>query len=231
MIISLNRGTRACLLLLACLSLLAAGCAYREGVSDQKTALEGVGGSIVIIGFQPVLLPGRQSGMVRNPLTGAFRYAEPVPQEVADKRTYSLFEHLTRSSRHHFVSPRDAKSWISTIDSPFRIGGDLKTYIRVGESLSADAFLAGYIWRWKERKGSELAVESPASVDFDLYLIRLVDKAIVWQYEYDKTQQSLSENVLDFKTFLKAGGRWLSAAELAELGLEEMVEAFPKKSE
>ena len=45
---------------------------------------------------------------------------------------------------------------------------------------------------------------------------------------YDKTQMSLSENVLDFQTFLKARGRWMSADELAEIGISEFVETFPK---
>jgi len=224
-------STRAYMCLLMCLPFLAAGCAHRDGGSDAKVLPEGVGGSIVVIGFQPVLLPGSRPGMVRNPLTGAFHYAEPVPREVADKLSQTLLGHLTRSSRYQFVSPGEVEPHNSSIDSPLRRGGDLDLYARIAGSLSADAFLAGYIWRWKDRKGAELAVESPASVDFHLYLIRLADRAIVWEYEYDKTQQSLTENVLDIKTFLRAKGRWLSASELAELGLEELVEAFPKKSD
>ena len=230
MIVPPRRGSRASILILVCLLPLALGCAHTGGASDSKASLEGIG-SILVIGFRPVILPDQQPGMVRNPLTDAIRYAEPVPQDVADKLTYGLFDHLTRSGGYHFISPRDARSQSSTIDSPFRIRGDFNLYLRIGESLSADAFLAGYIWRWKDRKGAELAVEFPASVDFDLYLIRLDDKAIVWKYAYDKTQQSLAENLLDLSTFLRAKGTWLSAFELAELGLEKIVEAFPKKSE
>jgi len=231
MMIPLNASTRAYMFLLMCLLFLAAGCAHREGGSGAKVLPEGVGRCIAIIGFQPVLLPGSQPGMARNPLTGAFHFAEPVPREVADKLSHSLLDHLTRSSRHQFVSPKEMEPHKSTIDLPFRRGGDLDLYAQIAESLSADAFLAGYIWRWKDRKGAELAVESPASVDFHLYLIRLADRAIVWEYEYDKTQQSLTENVLDIKTFLRAKGRWLSASELAELGLEELAEAFPEKGD
>ena len=230
MIVPPKRGPRAATLILVCLLPLALGCAHAGGASDSKASLEGIG-SILVIGFRPVILPDQQTGMVRNPLTDAIRYAEPVPQDVADKLTYSLFDHLTRSGGYHFISPRDAGSQSSTVDSPFRIRGDSNLYLRIGESLSADAFLAGYIWRWKERKGAEFAVEFPASVDFDLYLIRLDDKAIVWKYAYDKTQQSLAENLLDLSTFLRAKGTWLSAFELAELGLEKIVESFPKKSE
>ena len=230
MILSTKRGSRASTLILVCLLPLTLGCAHTGGASDSKASLEGIA-SILVIGFRPVILPDEQPGMVRNPLTDEIRHAEPVPQDVADKLTYGLFDHLTRSGGYHFIPPRDARSQSSTIDSPSKIRGDFELYLRMGESLSSDAFLAGYIWRWKERKGAEFAVEFPASVHFDLYLVRLDDKAIVWEYEYDKTQQSLAENFLDLRTFLRAKGTWLSASELAELGLEQMVEAFPKKSD
>jgi hypothetical protein len=230
MIVPPRRGSSASILILVCLLPLTLGCAHTGGAANSKAPLEGIG-SILVIGFRPVILPDEQPGMVRNPLTDAIRYAEPVPQDVADKLTDGLFDHLNRSGGYHFISPRDARSQSSTIDSPFRIRGDFDLYLRIGESLSAEAFLAGYIWRWKDRKGAEFAVEFPASVDFDLYLIRLDDKAIVWKYEYDKTQQSLAENFLDLSTFLRAKGTWLSAFELAELGLEQLVEAFPKKSD
>jgi hypothetical protein len=243
MMVSVKRGSRASVLNLACLLSLALGCAasgsasswgappwgaHREGASDSKAALEGIG-SILVIGFRPVIFSGRQPHMVRHPLTGESRSADPVPEGVADKLTSGLFDRLTRTGGFQFLSPRDARSQISASDSASRVSGDLDLYLRIGESLSADAFLAGYVWKWKDRKGAEFAVESAASVDVDLYLVSLRGKGVVWKFEYDKTQQSLAENLLDLNTFLRAKGRWLSAFELAELGLERMVESFPKK--
>jgi hypothetical protein len=58
--------------------------------------------------------------------------------------------------------------------------------------------------------------------------VRVADKTVLWRQGFDKTQQSLSENLLDFHTFLKARGRWVSAYELAELGLDSIVEKLPK---
>jgi hypothetical protein len=235
MIVPLKWGSRASALILVPFLSLALGCASTGGAdkeqgSDSKASLEGIG-SILVIGFRPVILSGRQPGMVRHPFTGALSPAYPVPEDVADRLTSALYDRLPRSGGYHFVSPQDAGSQTPVITSASRLSGDLDLYLRIGESLSADAFLAGYIWRWKDRKGSEFAVESPASVDVDLYLVSLHDKAVVWKYEYDKTQQSLTENLLDLKTFLRARGRWLTAFELAELGLEKMVESFPKKGE
>jgi hypothetical protein len=65
-------------------------------------------------------------------------------------------------------------------------------------------------------------------VAFDLYLISVGDGAILWKARFDKTQISLSENLFDIQTFLKAKGRWMTAGELASLGLTEVVETFPR---
>jgi hypothetical protein len=51
---------------------------------------------------------------------------------------------------------------------------------------------------------------------------------ILWKARFDKTQISLSENLFDLQTFLKAKGRWMTADELAEMGLADFVETFPK---
>jgi hypothetical protein len=243
MMVPVKRSSRASVLSLACLLSLAFGCAplgcatpgnaspssaHRKGATDSEASLENIG-SILVLGFSPVMVSGEQPRMVRHPLTGAFRSADPVPEGVADKLTSGLFDRLTRTRGFQLISPRDARSQVSAIDSASGVSGDLDLYLRIGESLSADAFLAGYIWKWKDRKGAEFAVEFPASVDVDLYLVSLRDQAVVWKFEYDKTQQSLTEDLLDLNTFLRAKGRWLSAFELAELGLERMVESFPKR--
>ena len=39
----------------------------------------------------------------------------------------------------------------------------------------------------------------------------------------NKTQRSLSENILDMNTFLKGGGKWMRAESLAFLGMEELL--------
>ncbi|MEJ2025227.1 MAG: hypothetical protein P8Y00_09485 [Deltaproteobacteria bacterium] len=66
-----------------------------------------------------------------------------------------------------------------------------------------------------------------ASVAFSLHLLRVADARIVWNGNFDKTQRSLSENLLDLKTFLGGGGRWMSARELGFLGLKQLLANMP----
>jgi hypothetical protein len=101
--------------------------------------------------------------------------------------------------------------------------------VQIGKALSADGVLGGHVYRWRERQGTDYAASRPASVAFDIYLMNAGDGMILWKARFDKTQISLSEDLLDLQTFLKAKGRWMTADELAEIGLTDFVETLPKR--
>ena len=75
--------------------------------------------------------------------------------------------------------------------------------------------------------GSPLGVERPAAVSFDLHLFRLRDEKMVWLGKFDETQRPLSENLLKIGSFIRRKGSWLTAAELASVGMDEMLGKLP----
>jgi hypothetical protein len=83
------------------------------------------------------------------------------------------------------------------------------------------------VYRFRERKGFSLSVEKPASVAFEIHLIRVSDGAIVWRGIFDKTQASLMENLLQIASFIKEGAKWVTAKELAAEGMDEVLKDFP----
>ena len=184
--------------------------------------------TIVVIGFRSGLPSGQTPGLVRSSISGAVFSAEPVSEDLADGLSQSLFERLTRKNSQKWVSPREAASAFSSLASSNPTLTDREIYIRIGKALSAEGVLGGHVYRWREREGADYAASRPASVAFDLYLMSVGDGAILWKARFDKTQVSLSENLLDIQTFLKAKGRWMTAGELANLGLTEIVETVPR---
>jgi hypothetical protein len=215
-------------LLATCVMVLCLGCAPSQVEVGKPKVFSPKIETIVVIGFRPLVPAGQNPAMVLNPLSGSLHYAEPVSQKLADKLTASLFSKLKTKGGYQFISPGEASVQAARLASSPAAMNDLEMDQKIGQSLSADAFMAGYIYRWREREGVEYGVKVPASVAFDLYLVRVADKTVLWRQGFDKTQQSLSENLLDFHTFLKARGRWVSAYELAELGLDSIVEKLPK---
>ena len=83
------------------------------------------------------------------------------------------------------------------------------------------------MWKYKERGGTGASSASPAAVAFGIYLIDVNTGKVLWREFFDKEQKSLSENLLDAPDFVKMGGKWLSAEELARFGLKKAFKKCP----
>ena len=94
--------------------------------------------------------------------------------------------------------------------------------LKLGEKLQASHVLAGTAVRYRERKGTAYGADRPATVTFSVYLLEVKTGAIVWSGAFDKTQQSLAENLFDAPAFFKGGAKWLTAQELACRGAEDI---------
>ena len=121
------------------------------------------------------------------------------------------------------ISPGQAKGVYSTFLSQDTGISEIDMLQRTGRAFSADAVLFGYIYRWRERVGTEYGIETPASVVFDLSILSTDKGSILWRGIFNKTQVSLSENLLDLSTFIQSKGKWLTSRELAQIGLEQLV--------
>lgn len=98
--------------------------------------------------------------------------------------------------------------------------------LETGRALNADAIFAGYIYRFRERIGTEYSVELPASVAFDVQLIRSVDGRLLWSAHFDETQRPLFDNLFRLNLFLRRKAKWITAEEMALSGLKDMIKAF-----
>jgi len=98
--------------------------------------------------------------------------------------------------------------------------------LKLGAQVQASHIMAGAVWRYRERKGTAYGADLPASVAFSVYLLDVASGEILWNASFDKTQQSLSENLLDAAGFFKHGAKWLTAEELTRWGAEDTAMKF-----
>ena len=126
-----------------------------------------------------------------------------------------------------FIAPDQVKGTYMKICAGSFKAKPVEVVSKVGEELGADGVIVGYVYRYRERRGYQYAVEQPASVAFGIYLIRVGNGELLWKGVYDKTQSSLMENILDVKTFIKGRGTWLTAEQLAEAGIDQVFKTFP----
>jgi hypothetical protein len=225
--------TMCCLVLVSLV--INGGCHFRTNYFFEKPAPSYRINKVVVVGFQSAMSQGEEPGVVRDPLSGAVFMAEPVSHEVVQRMTDILFDRLVAESRYELVSPGQAKGVFSSIVySDLNVGmGPIKVLKEVGKAFQADAVLAGFIYRWREREGNDYGVNRAASVAFDIHLIRPADGTVLWKGKFDKTQQSLSENLFDVATFVKGRGRWMTVEKLATVGLQKLLSEIspgPKES-
>ena len=92
---------------------------------------------------------------------------------------------------------------------------------RVASAAKADAALIAEVTRFHERVGGDLGVSEPASVALRLMLVPAGAGAPIWTADYAHTQQPLTYNLWNFWQVERGGVKWLTAAEIARIGVDE----------
>lgn len=216
------------LFLLCFIFILVSGCHYASGVSttlkdDGKVVFK----RLAVLPFQQVSPEDAAFKTVRCPVCGLVFSTEKFPQG-SEKVVEDIFFERLKERKHLTLIPSDRVGGIyERVADGFFKADPIKILKQVGMELETDGIVLGYVYRYRERKGYSYSAEKPASVAFEIHLIRVSDGAIVWRGIFDKTQTSLMENILQISSFFKEGGKWVTAKELAEEGMEEVLKKFP----
>jgi hypothetical protein len=205
---------------------LVAGCQFYEQKAVEEASHVLKVERMAFVGFRALPSDMPEKETVRSPLTGSVFMGGFVPEGIDRELTERVYE-LLKAYSVDLVPPEEAHEAVRARKG-HRYGADERDLLReAGELLACDAVLAGHVYCWQERVGTEYAVSRPASVAFELALVRVADGSVIWKSRYDKTQASLSENILDLGTFLKGKGRWMTVNELAAVGISDVMDDFP----
>ena len=187
--------------------------------------------SMVILPFfvERIEHPSREV-MVCPLCKGIYRYGEVFQgsQNILTRLLYGMIEGLNRFNVPPLEKVEEVLS--PSVKEQFE-KKPLPSAIQIGKGLNVDFILVGYLFRFEERIGSSVGAEKPASVAFDLHLYRLRDEKMVWIAKFDETQRPLSENLFKIGSFFKRKARWLTAEELASVGLDEILKRLPSPKE
>ncbi len=98
---------------------------------------------------------------------------------------------------------------------------------KLGQALAADAVFLGNVWRYRDRSDMIPDVPRGASVAFNIVLLNVATGQKIWKETFDQTQRSLTDNLLAVKGSVKPKLKWISADELARLGVKEVFKKYP----
>ncbi len=152
-----------------------------------------------------------------------------IPPEPAKVLTDILFQRYNNSPQFLIVPQGRCMGFLNNFLASNISQSQIALIRSFGRQLGVDAVLYGKLYKFKERIGNNYSVKRPASVGFDLNLIRTRDGALLWRFNFEKTQQALTENLFDIKFYRSQGMRWLTAGELARYGMEKAMEDLDKR--
>jgi hypothetical protein len=161
-----------------------------------------------------VAVPTNVEGQIKQTVT--------VPSYAADKITQLFWNRLKSRDGLVVLSPSDlAKASSGNADqakaTQEAVGAAIAT------RLKADAALVGQVLVFQERVGSRLGANPPASVGFEVKVVAS-DGIVLWSGNYYERQKPMTEDMLGF---LQRWGAFVTADELAQYGVDEMLKTFP----
>jgi hypothetical protein len=181
-------------------------------------------GTIALIPFL-VSRPERDDQrLVKVPGFERFVSTGDIAPEAREAMT-SLFRRKLTSTGYELVSQTQVQRALGSMGALKMTPNDIAQ--RLSSELRADSVLMGWVFRYEERVGNAWGARDPASVAFSALLFNGSDGRLLWRGRFDETQRPLSENILRAGTFMKRGGRWLTARELAADGVNGMFLSFP----
>jgi hypothetical protein len=210
-------------LLIFCFFQSILGCHYRgdAGITAQEGKI--VFDRIAVVPFQQIIPEDLNSGVVSCPLCGMIFGAAKTagrPETFVEAR---FLEYLGKSKPKFSIIAGERVAGVYGRVSTASLKAPLRQVLRdLGNEFGAEGIVIGYVYRFRERKGESFAVEHPASVAFEIHLLRVDDGALVWRGAFDRTQSSLLEDLFHVSSW-----KWVTAEELAAAGLEQVLKTFP----
>jgi hypothetical protein len=158
-----------------------------------------------------VSVPSNAEPLLRQTVT--------VPLYAAERITQLFWTKLQKREGLRVLSGGEAAKTVTAdaAKSPEATGA------AVAKRLKADAALIGQVRVYQERVGSRLGASPPASVGFEVKAVA-ADGQVLWVGNYYERQRPITEDLMGA---LHRWGTFVTADELAEYGVDEVLKEFP----
>ena len=186
--------------------------------------------TVLLLPFRNMVTIYGPSQNIRSPINGRVFISGPVDDKAVGFMNAKLHALLLDKDAYALIPAERAFDILTALSGKNKEPiPERELWVEVGRILGADAVMGGFIYRFKNRIGTDYGVDDAASVAFGLHLIRVSDGRIQWSGRVDETQQPLSNNLFKLKKFLSRGGRWVTSREMAQGELKSLIAEMPEK--
>jgi hypothetical protein len=156
---------------------------------------------------------------VESPL----RQTATVPGYAAEKVTQLFWTRLNKRQGVVVLPPYEsAKAMVSRTAESEKTTQESEA-ASIAKKLKVDAVSIGQVLVYQERSGSRLGADPPATVGFEVKVVA-ADGQVLWVGNYYERQKPMTQ---DFLGFIHHGGVFVTAEELAQYGVDEVLKTFP----
>jgi hypothetical protein len=162
---------------------------------------------------------------LRGPLSGEVFVTDVVPPEALDFFDATLRSRFAQIENIHIIetSADTIASRIGLLPMQGTRAQRIADIQKIGRQSGADVVLCSYIYAFRDRVGTAYGVDTPARISFEFVLVSVSSGRLVWQGSYSETQKTLHDNLLRIDKFIQRKGRWITAKEMAEQAISDMV--------
>jgi len=225
----MRSGARYCIIAVCMLMVMAIAGGCRSRVATPVLPVEEMHiRRVMMVPFQNLERIYGTNASFTCPLSCNTYFTGPLADGAEVFMTEGLFERMQRRGQIEVLPPEQALgAQASLLRSSKSELSELNLLLESGRDLKADTILLSRLYRFTERQGTPYAADRPASVTFDILLIRTEDGRLLWEGHFNETQHPLTENLLNIDDFFRQKGRWLTARDLAGIGLDKVLQRFP----
>jgi hypothetical protein len=218
-ILSLTNWRRLSLMIMAVMFL---GCASGVEVVATREPSSHIR-SVLVLPFQNMSRLYGVENNVRSPMTGKVFQTGPVAENAAGWLTAELIAHIREATAFEPVSSSGLGEHVTEMERIRQPGVEaLGVVADLGRRFRAEGVFVGYLYRYEDRVGGALGVDKPAAVAFELYLVGVQEGRVLWAGSYDERQKPLTEDLGRMGLFVKRGGQWITAEEMARTALDTL---------
>lgn len=152
--------------------------------------------------------------------------APRIDPKVLNEMDALLASVLASKSSNNFRSRESALHCRQTVldqEGRSNTQAALRTWSSIGRCMGVDILVVPQLFAYQERDGSAIGVTSPAHVIMNIFVLDVRNEVLISRSSFDETQSALTSNLLEADKFFKRGGKWITAHDLAQEGMEKAV--------
>ncbi len=156
---------------------------------------------------------------------GLLTSAEPRKVSIlaAQRITKMVYESLEHRAGVRLIPSLNVNTALTSYSSQELTANWKETVKAIGTRLEVDAVVMGLVRTYRERVGTKIGA-TPAVVGFEVHLVDPRSGRIHWTGEYYEEQKPMNEDLLGF---IERRGAFVTASELAQYGVQNMMKQFP----